>query len=103
MSDELRLNLTELNGLWVDLLHVSIAFGQIEYADNALQGAVGGDGHIHGQHLLADRVGDFNTGWDDRRVRIIESLDTIWHSLQAIESTFRKVDSGLAAALDGGK
>lgn len=92
MSDQLRIEMGELEALWQNLLHVSIAFGDIEYANSSLEDAVGND-------VLRSRVHDFQAGWDDRRKKIVASLDTVWRSLQAIENTFEQVDTKLASVL----
>lgn len=92
MSETLRLDLSELEGLYKDLLNVSSSFSDIESVGQNLRDAVGHDG-------LGERVGQFGSGWDDRRKKIITSLDTIWHAVKAVETTFTDVDGKLANAL----
>lgn len=92
MSDSLKIDLSELNALFLDLMAVSDAFGSIGNFDRQLADAVGND-------ELKRRVMEFGEGWDDRRAKIVDSLDTIWKAVHSIELTFVSVDQKLAGAL----
>lgn len=92
MSATLRLDLAQLEALYKDLLNVSMSFSEIDTVDRHLSVAVGHEG-------LGNRVEHFGGGWDDRRKKIITSLDTIWNAVKAVETTFSDVDEKLADAL----
>jgi hypothetical protein len=89
---ELRLDTADLDQLFKDLLSVSIAFTEIERVSASVAGAVG-------QSDLEKRVSDFSTKWDDRRVKIIESVDALWKASHAISKTFDDLDRQMADAM----
>ncbi|KRC54959.1 MULTISPECIES: hypothetical protein [unclassified Nocardioides] len=93
---DLQINLDHLDQLFKDLLHTSIAFGEIEQVSKRTAAAVG---HPALQH----KVEDFSGKWDDRRKTIIESLDALWGAASHIGKTFTKVDGLIAAELPGDK
>lgn len=79
---------SRLHDLFRDLLIVSNNFESADYSSKKVAGAVGHDG-------LEGKVRDFATKWDDRRPKIIASVDTLWKSAQAIEKTFGDLDRSM--------
>lgn len=94
MSD-LRIDLSLMDGLYKDLLQVSMAFTEIDTVSKNVANVVG-------HPALAERVGDFSGTWDDRRATIIESLDAVWKAALAIHKNFKELDQEMAAELSGG-
>lgn len=93
---DLRLDVEELKQLYLDLLNVSTGFSSIDQVSKNIASAVGHD-------ALEAKVRDFATKWDDRRQKIITSVDAVAESARSIATTFRDVDKGMADALDGKK
>jgi hypothetical protein len=54
-----------------------------------------------GNDHLAQRVRDFGTSWDDRRVKLVARLDRIEDAVGKIGSSFSNVETELKNALGG--
>ncbi|WGX98374.1 hypothetical protein [Nocardioides sp. L-11A] len=86
---------SRLQDLYTDLRVVSCNFKDADYSSRVAADAVGHD-------LLAGKVRDFATKWDDRRPKIIAALDTLWQSAQAIDENFRGLDDKMASQMAQG-
>lgn len=93
MSD-LYLDVKDMKQIYLDLLNASVQFGQIDSISKNVADAVGHDG-------LEGKVRDFATKWDDRRSKIIESIDAVGGSALAIGKAFGELDLLLGNALEG--
>lgn len=91
MSD-LILDIDELKDLYLDLSNVRVSFGSIDEVSKSVADAVGHGG-------LEKKVRDFATKWDDRRDKIVSSLDALAESARSVATTFRDVDQGMGDAL----
>lgn len=83
-----------LNDIHADLRAIGTTFKDADYNSRAVAGAVGHSG-------LEDKVRDFATQWDDRRPKIIASLDVLWKTAEAIDTTFGDIDTSMGANLRG--
>lgn len=92
MSDRLRIDMSELDQLWRDLCVVDARFSSIETSARDLGVAVG-------HPRLAGVIHHFESGWDEQRRKIVESMDTLWHQAKAVHQAFEKTDAALAEPL----
>lgn len=94
MSD-LKIDLSELDGLYRNLVIASSVLSSIAYTTEQMKAAVG-------HHNLQNRVGDFSRNWDHTRTTMIDAMDSMWAETKAVVEAFTQADQQLGAALKGG-
>ncbi len=92
MSDRLQINMNELDQLWKHLCAVDADFSTIQTSARNLGAAVG---HARLSHVIHQ----FESGWDEQRRKIVDSMDTLWHQAKAVHDAFVQTDAALAEPL----
>lgn len=96
--DHLSIDLPELANLRTNLKQALKALEDGKNASGRLSEATLGDDQV------AEAMSDFNTKWDIRRGKLIESVDNLSASYDAIVTTMNDADASLNSSLtNGGK
>jgi hypothetical protein len=92
MADRLKVDMDQLERIRLKLSQVTnLLSGDDTFSADAA--------NFVGNEHLAQRVRDFGTSWDDRRVKLVQRLDRIEDAVGKIGSSFTNVDTELKNAL----
>lgn len=96
MGGTLRVDADALVQLGYDLRQVAQEFDQAQTNADDIATCAGHTG-------LEGKIRHFANGWDDRRVRMIDSIAGLAEAAHGCGDAFSKADTELAAALEGAK
>ena len=94
MADRLTLDTVALRDAGTSLRLVAQEFNDANATSDGVAVAVGHAG-------LAQCVGDFAHGWDDKRAKMVDSIAGLADSCVGISDGFEKLDHDFASALKG--
>lgn len=94
--DRLKVDADELAQLHARLVRITRSLDQDEFLTQGASQHVGHD-------VLASRVREFATSWNDNRDKVVQRMTYIRDSVGKIGETFETVEGKLTGALDGAK
>ncbi|WP_065569770.1 hypothetical protein [Microbacterium oleivorans] len=97
MTDAVWINFSTLERTSTQLRNI---IGELEDAGGLADELAGAIGRPYGKGALADKVGDFESRWDDRRKDLVRDVTKIQEHVQGVLDGFSDWDSETASQMD---